>query len=173
MKPPIFANFFGFSLKKKKNFAETPEGFKKTVKKIRGFQKNCLFRDLRKKIRFWNVKFYISKWDFLSQISKNTVFLKPPLKTKLHYNRTILMTKNCVFFVKKRVLFWKLMSCLHQFFWKTCIWIRFWSKMCRFGVFRQGFQAKKWPNVKKKHFTKTPLVESRSFITFSDFKTPI
>ena len=149
MKPPIFANFFGFSLQKKTKFAETPEGFKKTVKKIRGFQKNCLFRDLRKKIRFWNVKFYISKWDFLSQISKNTVFLKPPLKTKLHYNRTILMTKNCVFFVKKRVLFWKLMSCLHQFFWKTCIWIRFWSKMCRFGVFRQGFQAKKWPNVKK------------------------
>ena len=35
----------------------------------------------------------------------------------------------------------------------------------------QGFQAKNWPNVKKK-FNKTPLVESRSFITFSDIKTP-
>ena len=43
-----------------------------------GFQKNCIFRNLRKKIPFWNVKFYISKSDFLSQISKKAVFLKPP-----------------------------------------------------------------------------------------------
>ena len=101
MKPPIFAKFFTFSLKKKK-IVETLEGFKKTVKKIKGFQKNCIFRHLRKKIRFWNVKFYISKWDFLSQISKNTVFLKPPLKTKLYYNTTFLVTKNRDYFVKKK-----------------------------------------------------------------------
>ena len=102
MKPPIFDNFFRFSQKKK--IAETPESFKKTVKKSGGFKKLSFSRFATNnpilKCKILHLKMGFSFGNF-----KKYSFFETPSENEITLYKTILMTKKRDVFVKKCVLF--------------------------------------------------------------------
>ena len=80
MKPPIFANFFGFSLKKKKN-CWNPRGFQKNRQKNQGVSKKLSFSRFAKENPILKCKILHFKMGFsFANFEKYSFFDTPPWK---------------------------------------------------------------------------------------------